>query len=62
MTTVIDASVVVAALVDSGADGTWAEHVLGNGDIAAPQLVLVESANILRRSASAGPTCTFSTP
>jgi predicted nucleic acid-binding protein len=51
---VIDASVLVAAAVDAGAAGTWAEEVLRAGDIAAPHLVLVEAGNILRRLKGAG--------
>jgi predicted nucleic acid-binding protein len=48
---VVDASVVVAALVDSGPDGQWSEHELGTEPLAAPHLLLVEVANILRRAA-----------
>lgn len=47
---VIDASVVVAALVDRTADGTWAEAELASDDLAAPHLMPVETANILRRA------------
>lgn len=54
MTLVVDASVVVAALVDGGGDGVWAEVLLEGGDLAAPHLMPVEVANILRRSAAAG--------
>jgi predicted nucleic acid-binding protein len=54
VTIVVDSSVVVAALIDSGAHGTWAESVLASGPLAAPHLVLVEVANILRRAAMAG--------
>jgi predicted nucleic acid-binding protein len=46
---VIDASVLVAATTDAGAEGAWAERVLAEGDIVAPHLVLVEGMNILRR-------------
>jgi predicted nucleic acid-binding protein len=46
---VLDASVLVAALVDSGAHGQWAEDVLAIESVHAPELVRVESANILRR-------------
>ncbi len=49
MTTVIDASVLVAALVDSGQEGRWAEAALAQGRLAGPELVLVEASNILRR-------------
>lgn len=54
MTLVIDASMVVAALVDSGADGRWAETMLVSDSLAAPHLLTAEAANILRRSALAG--------
>jgi predicted nucleic acid-binding protein len=45
---------VVAALVDSGADGRWAETLLTSDSLAAPHLLTVEAANILRRSVAAG--------
>jgi predicted nucleic acid-binding protein len=53
LTVVVDASVVVAALVDSGDDGSWAEAVLASDDLAAPHLMPVEAANVLRRSVAA---------
>ena len=49
MSVVVDASVLVAAATDSGRDGAWAESVLARGDLVAPQLVLVEATNVLRR-------------
>lgn len=49
MNTVVDASVLVAALVDTGPHGTWAEQVIENGALHAPELVLVEATNVLRR-------------
>lgn len=54
MTVVVDASVVVAALVDGGETGQWAEEVLRSGQLAAPHLMPVEVANILRRSVQSG--------
>jgi predicted nucleic acid-binding protein len=54
VTVVVDASVVVAALVDTGAEGRWAERVLATDDLAAPHLLPVEAANILRRLALQG--------
>lgn len=54
MTTVVDASVVTAALVDSGPLGAWAESVLLVPSLAAPHLLQVETANILRRMAKVG--------
>lgn len=49
MTKVVDASVLVAALVDSGPDGAWSEAVVVEGPLIAPELVLVEASNVLRR-------------
>jgi predicted nucleic acid-binding protein len=46
---VVDASVLVAALVDSGGEGLWSEKVIAGGYAAAPTLVVVEALNILRR-------------
>jgi len=54
MRLVVDASVVVAALVDGGPVGRWAEAALSSGLAAAPHLMLVEAANILRRAALSG--------
>ena len=49
MSIVIDSSVLVAALVDSGPHGDWAEEVLANGSLLAPELVRAETTNIIRR-------------
>jgi predicted nucleic acid-binding protein len=46
---VVDSSVLVAALVDMGPNGTWAEGVLARGSLYAPELARVEATNILRR-------------
>jgi predicted nucleic acid-binding protein len=54
MTVVVDASVVVAALLDTGPDGRWAEQVLAGGSLVAPHLMPVEVANILRRAQLSG--------
>lgn len=54
MTLVVDASVAVAALVDGGPTGRWAEGVLLTDDLAAPHLMPVEAANILRRAVLQG--------
>lgn len=53
MTIVLDASTVVAALVDDGRAGRWAEEQLVAGPLAAPHLLPVEVANILRRAVHA---------
>jgi predicted nucleic acid-binding protein len=39
----------VAALTDAGEDGQWAESIIAAGSLAAPDLVWVESTNVLRR-------------
>ena len=49
MTTVVDASVLVAALVEPGGDGRWAESTLAEGNLAGPELAMVEASSILRR-------------
>ena len=51
---VVDASVIVSALVDSGSDGRWAETGIARGALAGPELVLAEASNILRRLELAG--------
>lgn len=45
----MDASVLVAALVDSSEHGSWAEDVIISGSLHAPELARVEATNILRR-------------
>ncbi len=54
MTVIVDASVLVAALVDSGREGQWAETLIAEGPLTAPELALAESSNILRRLERAG--------
>lgn len=49
MSAVVDASVLVAALLDSGPHGAWAEDAIVAGPLHAPELVRVEVTNILRR-------------
>ena len=49
MTIAIDASVIVAALVDTGRDGIWAESLIAANTLVAPELVMVETTNVLRR-------------
>ena len=54
MTIVVDASAVVAAQVDVGQDGDWAQAEMRGEDLVAPHLVTVEAANILRRAVLTG--------
>jgi predicted nucleic acid-binding protein len=54
VTLVVDASLVVSALIDTGETGRWAESQLLTGQLSAPHLMLVEVTNILRRSAIKG--------
>ena len=49
MSAVVDASVLVAAAIDTGPEGLWAEQVVADPPLAAPALVLSEATNILRR-------------
>ncbi len=49
MSAVVDASILVAATSDVGAEGRWAEDVVRAGNLIAPHLALVEATNILRR-------------
>lgn len=54
MSLVIDASVLVAAAVDSGPEGTWAEEMLSEQALIAPHLLPVEASYVLRRLESVG--------
>ncbi len=49
MTTVVDASVLVAALVEHKSDGLWAQSMIAKDSLAAPELALVEATNVLRQ-------------
>ena len=49
MSVVVDSSIVVAALVDTGADGVWAEKILEQHALYAPEHLPVEVANVIRR-------------
>lgn len=49
MNVVVDSSVVVAALVDTGADGDWAERILEQYGLFAPEHLPVEATNVIRR-------------
>ena len=54
MTLVVDASAVVVALVDAGADGEWARTALAEQGLAAPSHLHVEVSGVLRRAVLAG--------
>lgn len=54
MTLVVDASVVVALLIDDGPDGSWAAQLCRGEVLAAPDHMPVEAANVLRRAVLAG--------
>ncbi len=51
---VVDSSALVALLIDGGATGEWVAAVLEDRAVAAPELVMSEVANILRRQQLAG--------
>ena len=52
MTLVVDASLLVAWLLNDDPTGAWATRLLSDDDLAAPQLVLAETANVIRKSAA----------
>ena len=54
MSLVVDASVVVAALLDTGRIGSWARTTLRSDALSAPHVMPVEVGNVLRRSARSG--------
>lgn len=49
MSVVVDSSVVVAALIDTGPNGIWAEQAIEREGLYAPELLRAEVMNILRR-------------
>lgn len=51
---VCDSSVIVALLLDDGPDGRWAVGQLSGARLLAPQLLMFEAGNIIRRQELAG--------
>lgn len=47
---VLDASVVVSALLDGGAEGEWASGLISSRALVAPHLMPGETSNIIRRT------------
>lgn len=54
MTVVLDASVVIWALVDPTTEGEWALALMETEALACPQIVITEAANVPRRLEHAG--------
>lgn len=54
MTVVLDASVVLSALVDSTHEGRWAASLMETESLACPQITMAEVSNVLRRMEVAG--------
>ena len=54
MTVVIDAGVALAALLGDDEHTAWAREVMSEGNLAAPELLSVEVAHLLRKSVSQG--------
>jgi predicted nucleic acid-binding protein len=54
MTAVVDASVLVASVVNEERAGLWATSVLAARSLAGPELILAEACNVLRRMELAG--------
>ena len=59
MTVVVDSSVLVAALVDHGRNGRWAESWVEGGPLLGPELLLPEASGVLRRLERAGEISAF---
>ena len=53
-TLVMDASAIVAVLVDGGRTGDWVASTISQSLLAAPELAIFETANVLRRQQLAG--------
>ena len=51
---VLDSSAIVALLVDAGPAGDWVASTVRKGWLAAPELAMFETANVLRRQQLAG--------
>lgn len=49
MSLVVDSSVIIAALIDSGSAGVWSEKAIDGQALYAPELVRAEATNVLRR-------------
>ena len=49
MSLVVHSSVIVAALIDTGPNGIWAEQAIEREELYTPELVRAEVMNILRR-------------
>ena len=49
MSAVVDSSVVIAAILDTGAKGAWSQRIIEKGGLYAPQILRVEATNVLRR-------------
>ena len=45
----MDSSVLVAAMVDGGSEGAWAEEIIASGSLHTPELARAEASNVLRR-------------
>ena len=54
MSVVVDASVLVSALIDTGPEGTWSMEQMESYPVAAPHLITVEAAHALRRNQARG--------
>ena len=49
VTLVVDASVLVSVLVEHGERASWAENIVVESRLTAPEIILVETTNVLRR-------------
>lgn len=49
MSIVVDSSVLIAAVIDAGPQGVWAENLIATEELHAPELARAEATNVLRR-------------
>jgi predicted nucleic acid-binding protein len=49
LSVVVDACTLIAALVDYGPDGEWAESIIAGASLYAPEVAFVEATDTLRR-------------
>ncbi len=51
---VVDSSALVALVADAGMTGEWVASTIGGQELAAPELAMFETANVLRRQQLSG--------
>jgi predicted nucleic acid-binding protein len=49
LSVVVDSSVLVAAMVDAGPEGAWAEKIIASGSLHTTEMTRAEASDVLRR-------------